>query len=96
MGEDAGVGAAPLPDTGVLPHRELLTPSDLAAMALPVQGSLSLYLAIVSFSCFRRFRGMLQLNRKDVAQVELGDVLPMLHLFQRFVESTVSKCFTCF
>jgi hypothetical protein len=32
--------AAPLPDTSVLPHRELLTPSDLAAMGLPVQALL--------------------------------------------------------
>jgi hypothetical protein len=35
-------------------------------------------------------------NRKDVTQVDLGDVLPMLYLFQRFVASTVLKCFTCF
>ena len=40
---------------------------------------------------------MLQLNRKDVAQVDLGDVLPMFQrVFKDFVASTVSKCFTCF
>ena len=58
-------------------------PSDLVTMGLPVRALSPLYVAIVSFSCFRRFRGMLQLNRKDVAQVELGDVLPMLHFVSK-------------
>ena len=80
----------PLLDIGVIPLGELLMPSDLAAMALPVQALSPLYVAIVSFSCFRRFRGMLQLNRKDVAQVDLGDVLPMFQpVFKDFVASTV-------
>ena len=40
---------------------------------------------------------MLHLNRKDVAQVDLGDVLPMFQpVFKDFVASTVSKMFHLF
>ena len=48
----------------------------------PTLGSLSLspYVAIVCFNCFRRFRGMLQLNHIDVAKVDRG----MLHMLQVF------------
>ena len=55
-------------------------PSDPAAMALTTPGSLlSPHVAIVSFSCFRRFRGMLQLNHMDVGKVDWG-MLHVLHM----------------
>jgi hypothetical protein len=39
---------------------------------------------------------MLQLNRKDVAQVDLGMFCPCCICFKGFIASTVSKCFTLF
>ncbi|KAG0522825.1 hypothetical protein BDA96_07G071000 [Sorghum bicolor] len=58
--------------------------ADLAAMSLPALESLSLpYVATIYFDCFRRFRGMLQLNQMDVAKVDrrMLYMLPMLQLF---------------
>jgi len=58
--------------------------ADLVAMALPTLGSLCPpYVAIVYFDCFRRFKGMLQLNQMDVAKV-YERMLYMLPTFQLF------------
>jgi hypothetical protein len=76
------------PHIGVLPHWEPPTSADLAAMALLALGSLCPpYVAIVYFDCFRRFKGMLQLNQMDVAKVDrrMLYMFPIFQLFKRHV-----------